>query len=270
MQKTEYNIKLFSSARSGRVKKVVLAPPILIYALFAVGILFQIPVGYILTNISLTLGILINQIGILLIPVLIAIRIFELTVDKVLPFKKVNYSQIIIAVVMMCSLAVLTDYLIFVTELIVPVSSPLAETYKKIMHISGAGSFIHKFVILCIIPSFCEEMFFRGFCQTGLDRHYGRVGGIFIVAAMFAVAHLSPWYLHIYFILGIFLSWLFITSGTLWIPIICHMVNNLWTFVMYNIGWTLPARGRFGLVDLPIIFIALVILAVMIVLWRRK
>lgn len=268
MYKTEYNIKAFSSARSGRVYKVVIAPPLLIYALFGISILLQIPAGYIIHHISFTLGMLINQLGTLLIPVLVVIRIFGLTEKEVLPFKKIGIIQLFIAVIMMCSLAVVSDYLLFVTEWALPVSKPLDEIYKELMRVDGVGSYIHKFTFLCIIPSFCEEIFFRGFCQTGLSRHYGRTGGIMITAAMFAIAHLSPWYTPLYFILGIFLGWLFATSGSLWMPIICHIANNWWTFTAHTVGWNMPFRSGLAWANIPILIIAFVVLALTVFGWH--
>lgn len=267
--KTEYNIKSFKSARSGRVTKVILAPPLLIYSVFGISVLLQIPAGYVLRHVSFTLGMLLNQLGTLLIPVLIVIRLFGLTGKEVLPFKKIAALKIITAIIMMCSLAVISDYLIFLTEWALPVSKTLDEAYKELMHVRSFGSYIYKFSFLCIIPSFCEEIFFRGFCQTGLQRHYGKAGGILIVAAMFAVAHLSPWYVHLYFILGIFLGWLFATSGSLWIPIICHIANNFWTFTAHSLGWRLPLMGESIWWNIPIILVSLAVLALTVYMWNR-
>lgn len=269
MHKSEYNIKSYSSARSGRVKKVILAPPFLIYAVFGISILLQIPAGYIMRHFSFTIGMLLNQIVILLISVLIVIRFFGLTGKEVVPFKKIRIWQAVLAAVMMCSLAILSDYMIFVTERVLPISKPLAEIYKDLMHVDGVGSYIHKFLLLCIVPSFCEEVFFRGFCQTGLGRHYGRIWGILIVAAMFSVAHLSPFYIHIYFALGIFLGWIFATSGSLWIPIICHVINNFWTFTSYTTGWILPRDGTFGWGDGVIVTISAAVFIVAVYIWRK-
>lgn len=247
-----------------------MAPPLLIYALFSISIILQIPAGYVIHHISFTLGMLLNQIGTLLLPVVIVIRFFGLTAGEILPFRKVDSVHIVLSIIMILSLAVITDYLVYVTEWALPVGRSLDEAYEEMMKVTGVGSYIHKFLILCILPSVCEEMFFRGFCQTGLSRYYGKVAGIFITAAIFAVAHLSPWYTHLYFILGILLSWLFATTGSLWIPIICHIVNNTWTFTTHVVGWSIPLKDELVWWNLPIIVLALSVLAISIYFWQKK
>jgi len=267
--KTAYNVRLFSSARSGRSERVVLAPPFLIYAIFGLSVLLQIPAGYIIHHFSFTLGMLLNQIGTLLIPVFVVIRIFGLTAKEVLPFKRVSPLKLILAVLMMVSLATISDYLMYLTELVLPVPKSMDEAYKELMQVHGFGSYMHKFLLLCLIPSFCEEIFFRGFCQTGLCRHYGRTIGIVIVAALFAIAHLSPWYVHLYFLLGLVLGWLFATSGTLWIPIACHITNNLWTFTVHAAGWELPVRDSHVMSNVAILIGAIGLLVVTLYGWCR-
>jgi len=256
----EAGVKSFSSARSGRVYDIALAPPLLIYLIFSVSILLQVPVSYVIHHLSFTFGMLLNQVGTLLVPVLISIRVFGLTTSKVLPFKKVSASLVLLSIVMIFSLAVITDYLVFVTEWALPVTKSLNEVYKDVMSVSGVGSYMHKFLILCILPSVCEEIFFRGFCQTGLERYYGRNVGILIAAAIFAVAHLSPWYTHLYFILGIFLGWIFAVTRSLWIPIICHIVNNTWTFTSHVMGWHVPLKTHLAWVNVPILIISFAVL----------
>lgn len=270
MYKTEFFEKQFKSARSGRATKIVLAPTFLVYAFFAIGVLLQVPASYIIDKFSFTLGMLFSQVVTLLLPVLVAIRFFGLTGARVVPFKKVTVRAMVTAAVIMLSLAVISEYLIFLTEWLLPIPYSLAEAYQKLMSVDGIGSVFLKFSFLCIIPAFCEELFFRGFCQTSLVRHYGRKLGIVIVAAMFAAAHLNPWYAHLYFLLGIILGWLFATSGSLWIPIICHFVNNLWTFTTYVSGYHLPIDYCRSWKNIPIVVVAIFILVFSIRLWSKS
>lgn len=274
MIKTDYNVELFRSARAKRVEKIILAPPFLIFAMFAISIAIQIPAGLITRHFSFVLGMLINQVLALLLPALVVIRIFGLSVKQILPFKKVSGVKIATASVMIIGMAVLTDYLIFFTEKILPISQTLSETYEKYMNVTGVFSYLYLFAFLCIIPGFCEEIFFRGFCQTGLVKHYGVKWGIVITALIFAVAHLNPFYLHLYFLLGLVISWLFQSSKTLWIPIICHVVNNWWTFTLYSLGVKLPLGGALLgptlVTNLIIIGAGLAVFGAAIFVWKMQ
>lgn len=258
----------FKSAHSGRSYKIIFAPPFLVFSLFAATLILQVPAGYVMHHFSFALGMIINQIVLLVLPVLVLIRLFDLTGRAILPFKKPAVSIVIIAVFMMWALAVLSDYLIVLTEAIFPVKETLNELYGKLMHVDGIGAFLYKFSFLCVMPSICEEIFFRGFSQTGLVHRYGKWTGITIVAVMFACAHLSPHYVPVYFVLGLFLGWIFSISGTLWIPVICHFVNNLWTFIIYSAGLTIPFGGNFGWRDAALIVLAVIVLFGAVIIWK--
>lgn len=268
MYKTDHQVTSFKSAHSGRVKRVIFAPPFLVFGIFGAGILLQIPAGYVIHNFSFTLGMFLNQIVTLLLPVIIIVRVFDLTPAEIFRFRRVGPKIVAVAVLMMIVLAILSDYLIFFTEKLVDPAETLDQSYRRIMGVSGFFSFLHKFIFLCILPSFCEEIFFRGFCQTGLEKNYGRKTAIVVVAAMFAVAHLSPVYAHIYFLLGLFLGWIFVSSGSLWIPVACHIANNFWTFATYTIGLKIPSGGNFGTGDYFIITVSIISFAGLVMLWR--
>lgn len=242
MFKSEREIKSYSSARSRRVSRVYFAPPFLVFIMFGISILIQVPAGYVINKFSFAAGMLLNQLGALLIPTLFAIRFFGLTRQVVLPFKRVSSLHVLLAMIMMFALAIITDYLIYLTEVVLPIPTHLDQVYVRLMGVNGMGEYFFKLLFLCMLPSFCEEVFFRGFCQTGFMSSYGKKIGILVTAVLFAIAHLNFWYIHLYFLLGIFLSWIFATSGSLWIPILCHVINNLWTFTMFMIGHRLPVR----------------------------
>lgn len=270
MFKTEYIIKEYSSARSARVKRIVLAPPFLIYILFGINIFLQIPISYVIHNVSFGIGMLLAQFGAMLVPVIVMIRIFDLSGEEILPFRKIHPFVILPAAFMMLLIAVLADYLVYFTERIMPVAVTIEEKYRTLMHYTGAGSFVYKLAFLSFLPAFCEEVLFRGFCQTGLMRYYGNTLGVVITAAMFSVAHLNPYYSHIYFVLGLWLGYLFLKTGSLWVPITCHAVNNAWTYFSHAFGFTLPERDVFGWDDMAIISAVVVCLIIIFVRWQGK
>ena len=269
MFKSDYIKESFSSARSGRVSKVFLAPPFLIFGIYGASIIIQIPAGYVIHHFSFALGMLLNQIVGLLAPVIIVIRAFGLTASAILPFKRVRPLHVVVAAIMIISLSLVTDYLIFLTEYFLPVGKKLNESYTVLLKVDGLFGFLIKFSFICFLPSICEEIFFRGFCQTGLMRYYGTRIGIVITALLFAVAHLTPWYTHLFFLLGLFLSWIFATSGNLWMPVICHIVNNVWTFIMYKVGLGMPLKGPSIWWNIPILVFSLAILLLSVYAWHR-
>lgn len=88
-------------------------------------------------------------------------------------------------------------------------------------------------VAVAILSGFCEEVFFRGIIQHQF--------GLFITALAFGLFH-DPTFRHISysimaFAAGLFLGWLYIATGNLWVPIAAHIVHNLISlyFLRYKI-----------------------------------
>lgn len=88
-------------------------------------------------------------------------------------------------------------------------------------------------VLLAVLSGFCEEVFFRGVVQPQF--------GLFVTALVFGLFH-DPTFRHISyslmaFIAGLFLGWLYMITGNLWVPITAHIVHNLISlfFLRYKI-----------------------------------
>ncbi len=81
--------------------------------------------------------------------------------------------------------------------------------------------------VMAFIPAFCEELFFRGAVQTILksiikNNHII----IFITALVFSAIHFQFYGFFPRFILGIYLGYLTVWSGTLFLPILAHFLHN--------------------------------------------
>jgi membrane protease YdiL (CAAX protease family) len=86
---------------------------------------------------------------------------------------------------------------------------------------------IGNIFIIAILPAMGEEMIFRGVLQKILARlvrsdHMA----IWITAFIFSSLHLQFFGFLPRFILGLVFGYLFYWSGTLWLPILAHFVNN--------------------------------------------
>jgi membrane protease YdiL (CAAX protease family) len=88
-------------------------------------------------------------------------------------------------------------------------------------------------VVVAVLSGFCEEVFFRGIVQAQF--------GLFVTALAFGLFH-DPTFRHISysimaFLAGLFLGWLYMITGNLWVPITAHVVHNLISlfFLRYQI-----------------------------------
>lgn len=79
--------------------------------------------------------------------------------------------------------------------------------------------------LICIVPAFCEDLLFRGCILSGL-RKLGDHKAVLISAVIFMLMHGGPDQTIHQLIIGVVLGYSFIASGTIWVPIVIHFVNN--------------------------------------------
>jgi len=98
---------------------------------------------------------------------------------------------------------------------------------KSVLTPGTAGSFSVNFVMIAVLPAIGEELIFRGVFQRILTRLFnsGHLA-ILITSIVFSALHLQFYGFLPRFILGLVFGYLFFWSGTLWLPVIAHFVNN--------------------------------------------
>jgi hypothetical protein len=102
----------------------------------------------------------------------------------------------------------------------------LADQFKDL------SKSIMGFLAICIIGPVMEEMMMRRVILTEMSKLTNSMwGGIIISALMFAVIHLNP--IQVVFALpaGIILGWLYCKTGSLFVPICLHILNNTISFI---------------------------------------
>ncbi|HNZ42070.1 MAG TPA: CPBP family intramembrane metalloprotease [Bacteroidales bacterium] len=89
------------------------------------------------------------------------------------------------------------------------------------------GGLLINFLVIAILPALGEEFFFRGVLQRLFSEWFKNAhAGIIITALLFSTFHFQFFGFLPRFLLGMFLGYLFYWSGTLWLPIIVHFLNN--------------------------------------------
>jgi uncharacterized protein len=87
--------------------------------------------------------------------------------------------------------------------------------------------------IIAILPAIGEELFFRGVLQKIFSKLFksGHIA-IWFTAFIFSTIHFQFFGFIPRFILGLVFGYLFFWSGTLWLPVISHFVNNAVPVIM--------------------------------------
>jgi sodium transport system permease protein len=105
---------------------------------------------------------------------------------------------------------------------------PLPEGAQELIKAVGDShvSLWLPLLAFAIAPAVCEELAFRGFILTGLQRSGRNWLAIVISALVFGLIHMIPQQQFNAALLGIVLGLLAVRSGSLLPPIIFHFVNN--------------------------------------------
>jgi uncharacterized protein len=103
----------------------------------------------------------------------------------------------------------------------------------------STGALLFNILLIAVLPAISEELIFRGVFQKIMYGFFRRGHfAIWLTAFVFSAIHLQFFGFLPRFILGLVFGYLFYWSGTLWLPVISHFVNNLVPVVgAYIQGW---------------------------------
>ncbi len=82
-------------------------------------------------------------------------------------------------------------------------------------------------LLFALLPAVCEELLFRGYMLSTLRRSFSVGMSSLLCGALFAVAHTVPVRMIPMMLLGFFLSLAGCFSGSVFIPMLMHFINNL-------------------------------------------
>ena len=103
-------------------------------------------------------------------------------------------------------------------------SEAIVEAFLKMSTISDL---IYTLLVIAIVPAIGEELVFRGYLQQKIQKWLQNPhAAILITAFFFSAIHLDFQGFLPRFVLGSLLGYLYYWSGSLWLPILAHFVNN--------------------------------------------
>jgi membrane protease YdiL (CAAX protease family) len=196
---------------------------------------------------------MLNQVGFFLIPPFLFALLSERYPFSFLGFNKPRIIHFFAAILLLVAAGPLTGYLAGWNErLILPTElSGLADWMRtsedtaskltnRLLNAPGTTSLIVNIIMIGLLPSLGEELLFRS-ALIGIFRKIFR--GIhlpvIISALLFSALHLQFLGFLPRFMLGLLFGYLFVWSGSVWIPVIAHFINNssvVFASYLYNNG----------------------------------
>ncbi|MGL5346312.1 MAG: ABC transporter permease subunit/CPBP intramembrane protease [Peptostreptococcaceae bacterium] len=192
--------------------------------LYVLSLLFLIYIGSIIQFKLGMSGIAITQIVILLLPVLFAFYI-KSDFKKVFSINLPSFKHILGSVILWAGGYVIV---LLVTQILLyffPSNLEVAESLNDALYIKD--SLFLNLLIVAVMPAICEEMLFRGFILTSFNKSkkYPQ-RAIFFSALLFGFMHIDFIRIVPTTILGIILAYSVYKSGSIFVAMIMHFLNN--------------------------------------------
>lgn len=213
-----------SSLKNVKKNKNVFFTPYYGMMYFVVAMLGLYYIGTKLQLKNLTTGLIQTQVFLILLPVLVILRIIKADNKKVLklnPTKPVNF---LIVPFIAVSGAIIVTMIGQLINMIYPYPSEYLKQLSELMKMPDLKLW-QIYAIIAILPGICEEIMFRGFVFKFFEGQ-GKWMAIIISAILFAVFHLDPYRFVPVLLLGILLGWLMVKSGSIYVSMFSHALNN--------------------------------------------
>ncbi len=98
---------------------------------------------------------------------------------------------------------------------------------EKFLVINSPFQFVYAMIMIAVLPALGEELLFRGILQRIFSEWSGgKHTGVWATAILFSAMHMQFYGFVPRMLLGVMLGYLYLWSGSLWLPILAHFINN--------------------------------------------
>ena len=119
-------------------------------------------------------------------------------------------------------------------DYIVDKESSINDLMERFLSVNGIGPLMINLVVIAVVPAISEELLFRGVLQKLFVKWVNNVHfGIFITALVFGFFHFQFLSFLPRFYLGIIFGYLLVWTGSLWITMFAHFINNATAVLFY-------------------------------------
>lgn len=142
---------------------------------------------------------------------------------KAVPLSKFNVQGmnpalvVILTVVATLSAMVITEP---VTQLF-PMTDTIREIYRRML-----TNTLWTTIAVAVAAPLTEEFLLRGIMMRGLLKHTTPTNAIHCSAFFFALIHMNLSQAIGAFLMGLFIGWIYYKTGSLWMAILVHFINN--------------------------------------------
>ncbi len=181
-------------------------------------------------NANLYIVMSITSLGCLIIPGLFYCKLSKTSLEKIIPFKKIKFSKLMLLVSVGFATAFIGDY---ITEVFVNNMSLLGISNNIDMDYTTYSPLENILYILsvAIVPAIAEEFALRGIV-LGKLRQFGDSFAVIVSAILFGILHGNIVQIPFAFILGLVFGFIVVKTNSLLPTIIIHFLNNCFSVII--------------------------------------
>lgn len=124
-------------------------------------------------------------------------------------------------------------------------------------------------LIMAVVPALGEEFIFRGILQPLLKEWTkSKYAAVIISAFVFTAVHLQFYGFLPRFALGLYLGYLFFRSGSIWLPVFVHFLNNAISVIVaffFFRGMIGTDYETFGSTDKPVVLVISILITALLI-----
>jgi|GEM_PF-184085 len=169
-------------------------------------------------------GLMMTELILILLPPLLLLRLAKVDWRREFRFTRPPVRALVFAVLMAAPAYVLAAGVMQLIDLIYPIPAEYLKVLQEAVSLENL-SLGMVLLVMGVLPGLCEETLMRGYIYRSF-RSYGPWTAIVVSAVLFGIMHLDPFRLLPAALIGLYLGILLWRSGSIWVPIVAHAVNN--------------------------------------------
>lgn len=210
---------------------------IIVFSLLAIGVCMVVEID-LESKLGLQIQTAFNQIGGFLLPAFLFIRVFgrksvthfSLNQPKTLHF----ILTILLAIAALGAVAYAGELNLKLLEerggfiaALKELEDQSAEIMMIMLDMKSIGSLLVTILLVGLLPGICEEILFRGALQSQLAKAFKNIHlAIWATAIIFSAIHFQFFGFIPRMLLGALFGYVLIYTGSIWMPILAHFINN--------------------------------------------
>lgn len=208
---------------------------ILIVALYALILLFAIPIGILIgaTGMDRTKGMIIESLFSFVAFAVIVFAGYRKTQEpfgNVFPLKPFSPALVLPLFLAVGGSTIILSDVDNLVRMVMPAPDWLMKLFADLYSNPAAA-----IVTAVIVAPVTEEFFCRGLILHGFLKNYSINKAVISSAIAFTIMHLNPWQFAGAFFYGLLFAWLLIKTQSLWLPLIGHATANFMPLLILDI-----------------------------------